>query len=135
MPAKIRLKRVGRRGQPSYRVVVVDEDRSRNSAVIEELGYFNPIEDKFSIDTAQALDWLQKGAQPTPTTRDLLSKVGVMAQWHATRHGKDLPEPKAPPAPQPGQRKKKTATRAAAEAAAAAPAEEAPAEESGDAAE
>jgi len=142
MPAKIRLRRVGRRGQPSYRVVVVDEDRSRNSAVIEELGYLNPIEDRFEVDTARALDWLKKGAQPTPTTRDLLSKLGVMAQWHAIRQGKDLPEPKAPPTPQPGQRKKKTATRLAAEAAvkaeeasAAAPAAEAPAEEGGGEAE
>lgn len=117
MPAKIRLRRVGRRGQPSYRVVVVDEEKSRNSAVIEELGYLNPIEDRFEIDTAQALDWLKKGAQPTPTARDLLSKLGVMAQWHAARHGKDLPETKEPPAPQPGKRKKKTATRLAAEKA------------------
>lgn len=88
MPAKIRLRRIGRRGQPSYRVVVVDESRSRNSQVIEELGFFNPIEDKFQINTAQALDWLKKGAQPTATTRDLLSKVGVMKQWHELRHSK-----------------------------------------------
>lgn len=87
MPAKIRLKRIGRRGQPAYRVVVVDEAKSRGSQVIEELGYFNPLEDKYEIDTAQALDWLSKGAQPTPTTRDMLSKLGVMRQWHEQRQG------------------------------------------------
>jgi len=85
MPAKIRLKRVGRRHQPSYRVVVVDEDNARDSQVIEELGFFNPIEDKCEINTAQALNWLQKGAQPTATTRDLLSKAGVMEQLHQWR--------------------------------------------------
>lgn len=105
MPAKIRLKRIGRRGQPSYRVVVVDEAKSRNSQVIEELGFFNPIEDKFDIDTAQALDWLKKGAQPTPTTRDMLSKLGVMRQWHEIRQGHDptpvvTPNAKAQPATQ-----------------------------------
>jgi len=85
MSAKIRLKRVGRRHQPSYRVVVIDEDYARDSQAVEELGFFNPIEDKFEIDTAQALAWLKKGAQPSATTRDLLSKVGVMEQLHQWR--------------------------------------------------
>jgi len=49
MPAKIRLKRVGRRGQPSYRVVVVDESHARDSQVVEELGFFNPIEDQLNV--------------------------------------------------------------------------------------
>jgi small subunit ribosomal protein S16 len=135
MPAKIRLKRVGRRGQPAYRVVVVDEDRSRNSAAIEELGYFNPIEDKFDINTAHALDWLKKGAQPTPTARKLLSKMGVMAQWHATQQGKDVPEAKeagaASRANRPDKLNKKAKVRAeaAAEAAAAPPPAEEPAAE------
>ncbi len=87
MPAKIRLKRVGRRGQPSYRVVVVDESHSRDSQVVEELGFFNPIEDQLNVDTASALDWLKKGAQPTHRTRNLLSKLGVMAQLHEARTG------------------------------------------------
>lgn len=88
MPAKIRLKRIGRNGQPSYRVVVTDERNARNAQVIRELGFFNPLEDAFQIDTAQALDWLKKGAQPTATARHLLSQLGVMAQWHAVRQGK-----------------------------------------------
>lgn len=89
MPAKIRLKRIGRRGQPSYRVVVTDETKARNAHVIQELGFFNPLEkDALQIDTAQALDWLKKGAQPTATARDLLSQLGVMAQWHALRQAK-----------------------------------------------
>ena len=100
MPAKIRLKRIGRRGQPSYRVVVVDEAKSRNSQVIEELGFFNPIEDKFDINTAQALDWLKKGAQPTPTTRDMLSKLGVMRQWHEIRQGLEPTQPEATASPE-----------------------------------
>jgi small subunit ribosomal protein S16 len=99
MPAKIRLKRVGRRGQPAYRVVVVDESKSRSSQVLEELGHYNPIEDQFQIDTAHALDWLQKGAQPTATTRSLLSKMGVMAQWHARRGGAPVAEGTTPTTP------------------------------------
>jgi len=109
MPAKIRLKRIGRRGQPSYRVVVVDEDKSRNSQVIQELGFFNPIEDKFDIDTAQALDWLKKGAQPTPTTRDMLSKLGVMRQWHEIRQGHEPTETVATKSPAPESAPAKTA--------------------------
>jgi len=81
MPAKIRLKRIGRRGQPSYRVVVTDERNARNAQVIQELGFFNPLEDALQIDTAQALDWLKKGAVPSDTARTLLSKVGIMKQF------------------------------------------------------
>lgn len=87
MPTKIRLKRIGRRGQPAYRVVVVEESRPRDTQVIDDLGYYNPIEDRLEVDTAQALDWLRKGAQPSDTARDLLSKLGVMAQWHKLRLG------------------------------------------------
>jgi small subunit ribosomal protein S16 len=80
MAAKIRLKRVGRKGQAAYRIVVVDESRARDTRVVEELGAFNPRTDELSLDQDRALEWLKKGAQPTDTVRTLLSKLGVMAR-------------------------------------------------------
>jgi len=77
MAAKIRLKRTGRRHQPSYRLVVVDEAKPRDTKVVDDLGFYNPIEDTMQIDTGKALKWLQNGAQPTDTARHLLSKLGV----------------------------------------------------------
>jgi small subunit ribosomal protein S16 len=85
MATKIRLKRVGRRHQPSYRIVVVDEAKPRDGKVVEELGFFNPIEEKLAIDQERALNWLLKGAQPSDTARRLLSKLGVMEEWHKTK--------------------------------------------------
>jgi len=82
MAVKIRLKRIGRRHQPSYRVVVVDEAKPRDGAVVDDLGYFNPIQEKLEVDQARALDWLLRGAQPSDTARRLLSKLGVMEEWH-----------------------------------------------------
>jgi len=85
MATKIRLKRIGKRHQPSYRVVVVDEARPRDGAVVDDLGFFNPIQDKLEIDKARALDWLLKGAQPSDTARRLLSQLGVMEEWHKSK--------------------------------------------------
>jgi len=85
MAAKIRLKRIGRRHQPSYRVVVVDEAKPRDGAVVDDLGFFNPIEEKLAIDRERALRWLLKGAQPSDTARQLLSKLGVMEEWHKSK--------------------------------------------------
>lgn len=81
MAAKIRLKRVGRKGQAAYRIVVVDEAKARDTRVVEELGAFNPRTDELSLDQERALEWLKKGAQPTETVRTLLSKLGVLAQF------------------------------------------------------
>ncbi|MFQ6090469.1 MAG: 30S ribosomal protein S16 [Candidatus Bipolaricaulia bacterium] len=85
MATKIRLKRVGRRHQPSYRLVVVDEAKPRDGKVVEDLGFFNPIQEKLTIDKERALEWLLRGAQPSHTARRLLSRLGVMEEWHKTR--------------------------------------------------
>ena len=87
MAAKIRLKRVGKRGQPSYRVVVMEENSPRDSRVVEDLGFYNPLREEVQIDKVQALEWLKRGAQPTQTTRHLLSKQGLMAELHKIRKG------------------------------------------------
>ncbi|OGF52861.1 MAG: 30S ribosomal protein S16 [Candidatus Fraserbacteria bacterium RBG_16_55_9] len=85
MAAKIRLKRTGRRGQASFRLVVVDEDKPRDTWVVDDLGAYNPRTEELSVDNGRALTWLKLGAQPTQTARMLLSKVGLMAQLASQR--------------------------------------------------
>ena len=77
---KIRLKRVGAKKQPFYRVVVADARSPRNGRFIEEIGYYNPLTDPadIKIDAEKAKTWLGNGAQPTDTVRALLKKSGVI---------------------------------------------------------
>lgn len=77
MAAKIRLKRTGRRGQASFRLVVVDARGARDTRVVEELGSYNPHTEELQVDQERAREWLGQGAQPTPTARRLLSQAGV----------------------------------------------------------
>jgi small subunit ribosomal protein S16 len=84
MPVKIRLSRHGKKGYPFYHIVVTDSRAPRDGRYIERLGTYNPNTDPATIefDFDRALDWLQKGAQPTDTTRSILSKKGVMVKKH-----------------------------------------------------
>lgn len=82
MPVKIRLARKGRKGLPSYNVVVADSRSPRDGKFIEKLGNYDPKKKIFDLDGAKALNWLSKGAQPTDTARSLLSKQGVMLRRH-----------------------------------------------------
>ncbi len=79
---KIRLMRVGKRKQPSYRVVVADSRSARDGRIIESIGRYGPREDPsvVSIDTERAVFWLQRGAQPSGQVRKLLSISGA---WSA----------------------------------------------------
>lgn len=83
MSVKIRLARGGAKKKPVYRVVVADERCPRDGRFIENLGQYNPREEEFLIDfkAEKALEWLQKGAQPTDTVRRLLSHAGVWAKF------------------------------------------------------
>lgn len=76
---KIRLRRVGAKKQPSYRVVVADSHSPRNGAFIEILGHYNPLTDPPTvvIDVEKARVWLSKGAQPTEAVARLLAKQGI----------------------------------------------------------
>ncbi|MDN5276917.1 MAG: small subunit ribosomal protein [Clostridiales bacterium] len=80
MAVKIRLKRMGAKKTPHYRVVVADSRSPRDGKVIEEIGYYNPLSDpeEVKIDVEKAQAWLRKGAQPTDTVRALLKKSGVL---------------------------------------------------------
>ena len=77
---KIRLKRMGMKKQPFYRIVVTDSRNARDGRFIEEIGYYNPLSEpaEIKIDQERAKYWLGNGAQPTDTTRGLLKKGGVL---------------------------------------------------------
>ncbi len=77
---KIRLRRVGSKKKPSYRLVVVDSRSPRDGAFITTIGHYNPLTDPETIviDEETALSWLNQGAQPTETAARLLAKVGII---------------------------------------------------------
>lgn len=77
---RIRLTRMGKKKQPFYRIVVVDSRRRRDGKYIESLGFYNPkIEPAvMKVDVERAAEWILKGAQPSETARNVLSKLGVM---------------------------------------------------------
>ena len=87
MPAKIRLQRHGKKGQPFYHIVVADSRAPRDGKFIEKLGTYNPLTNpaQINIQFDRALYWSSVGAQPTDTARSLLSKAGVMMKYHLLR--------------------------------------------------
>lgn len=70
---KIRLKRMGYKRNPIYRIVVIDSRSKREGAPIEELGHYNPKRKEMKLNKAKALDWVTKGAQPTETVQYLIN--------------------------------------------------------------
>ncbi|MBP3266133.1 MAG: 30S ribosomal protein S16 [Clostridiales bacterium] len=81
MAVKIRLKRLGKKKAPFYRVVVADSRYPRNGRFIEEIGTYDPMTDddkQVNIDADAAKKWIGNGAQPTDTVRDLLKKQGII---------------------------------------------------------
>ncbi len=80
MAVKIRLKRLGAKKAPFYRVVVADSRSPRDGRFIEEIGYYNPMTDpaEIKIDAEKATKWIANGAQPTDTVRSLLKKTEVI---------------------------------------------------------
>ena len=93
MATRIRLRRVGRKKQPVYRIVVTDRQNPRDGSFVETLGHYNPRTDpaELQVDVEKAKAWLAKGATPSDTVRSLLRKAGVLAR-------KSEPEPVVPPA-------------------------------------
>ena len=80
MAVKIRLKRMGAKKEPFYRIVVADSRSPRDGRFIEEIGYYDPMKKPaiIKIDEEKAISWLQKGAQLTDTAKSLFSKAGIM---------------------------------------------------------
>ena len=79
MAVKIRLKRMGAKKKPFYRIVVADSRFPRDGRFIEEIGYYDPLKDPadIKINQVKAVDWLNKGAQLTDTTKSLFNKMGI----------------------------------------------------------
>jgi len=90
MAVRIRLKRMGAKKRPFYRVVVADSRSPRDGRFIEEIGYYDPVREpaEIKIDVEKALKWLQNGAQPSDTARSLLSKAGVLQKFHEAKYKK-----------------------------------------------
>mgnify|MGYP001040642205 CR=1 FL=1 len=80
MAVKIRLKRMGAKKAPFYRVVVADSRSPRDGRIIESIGYYDSTT-TVKIDEEKALSWMAKGAQPTDTVKNLFSKGGIMKKY------------------------------------------------------
>jgi len=88
MSVKIRLKRLGAKKSPFYRIVVADSRAPRDGRSIEEIGYYNPLTEPVTvkIDEEKALDWMSKGAKPSDTVRKLFSDQDIMKKFHDAKN-------------------------------------------------
>ena len=90
MAVKLRLKRMGAKKRPIYRIVTTDSHRKRDGEYIELIGTYEPINDsKVNIDEEVALKWLNRGAIPSDTVRSILSKAGIMKKFAESKDKKD----------------------------------------------
>lgn len=84
MAVKLRLKRMGSKQKPFYRIVAADSRSPRDGRFIETIGTYNPIKkdsDNVTIDEEKAMKWLKNGAQPTDTVKNILSQTGIWAKY------------------------------------------------------
>ncbi|OLN22812.1 30S ribosomal protein S16 [Domibacillus antri] len=90
MAVKIRLKRMGAKKSPFYRIVVADARAPRDGRSIETIGTYNPVSQpaEVKINEELALKWLQDGAKPSDTVRNLFSNEGIMEKFHNAKLGK-----------------------------------------------
>ncbi|MBE6138271.1 MAG: 30S ribosomal protein S16 [Firmicutes bacterium] len=90
MAVKLRLKRMGAKKRPFYRVVAADSRGPRDGKFIELIGTYNPITEpaEIKIDEEKAMKWLRNGAEPTDTVRDLLKRQGIIEKFHNERMAK-----------------------------------------------
>ena len=130
---RIRLTRVGAKKQPSYRIVVTDSRKARDSNSIENIGWYNPRTQPATevVDEARALYWLGTGAQPSDSVQRIFKRLGTLDRYARLRNGEDLealvkeadetraelPDQRTNyPAPGPGESKQKAREAAAMEA-------------------
>ena len=87
MAVKIRLKRMGAKKKPFYRLVVADSRSPRDGRFIEEVGFYNPISQpaEVRIEDEKVIKWMLNGAQPTNTVKDLFKKYGVMEKFEQSK--------------------------------------------------
>ncbi|MGO4936575.1 30S ribosomal protein S16 [Fundicoccus sp. Sow4_H7] len=87
MSVKIRLKRMGSKKSPFYRIVVADSRSPRDGRIIEKIGTYNPLTEPATLNIEEdlAMKWLSNGAQPSDTVRNLLSSQGIMQKFHESK--------------------------------------------------
>ena len=90
MSIKIRLKRMGSKKSPFYRIVVADSRSPRDGRFIETVGTYNPLTEPetVTLKEEEIMNWLNNGAQPSDTVRNILSKNGVMKKFHEAKFSK-----------------------------------------------
>lgn len=89
---RIRLRRVGLKGQPSYRIVAADKEAPRDGRFLEILGYYNPRTDPATIELKEdrVYDWMSKGAKPTESVEQVFRHAGVMERYARFKAGEPL---------------------------------------------
>lgn len=91
MSVRIRLKRMGSKRNPFYRILVADSHYQTNGRFIENVGYYCPLTQPSTVklNEESIFDWLKKGAQPSNTVKNLLSKAGIMKKYHDAKYAKN----------------------------------------------
>jgi len=91
MATKIRLKRIGRRNRPFYRIIIIDSRKRRDGSAIEQVGWYNPIESNkeknYVLKEDRILEWLKLGAQVTDPVNKLMKRSGLAYRWHLIKQG------------------------------------------------
>ena len=129
---KIRLKRLGAKKQPTYRIIVINSTTKREGRPVQELGHYNPKTKVMKLDKKSALEWVKKGAQPTETVAYLIKNCNDDGTLNYKKKEAVKLSKKAQAKAQ-AEKEAKAAAEAEAKAAAEAPAEETPAEETAEA--
>ena len=90
MAVKMRLKRMGQKKAPFYRIVVADSRSPRDGKFIEAIGTYNPLTNpaEIKVDEELTFKWLNNGAIPTDTVKNVLNKAGIMKKYHEQKQGK-----------------------------------------------
>lgn len=92
MSVRLRLRRMGKKKQPFYRIVAMDSRKTRDGRYLENLGTYNPIKNpaELSVKEDRALYWLGQGAIPSFTVRSFFKKKGILHKWHLMKKGADV---------------------------------------------
>ena len=90
MAVKLRLKRIGRRKRPFYRIVAIDSRTRRDGAEIERLGWYDPLRTDVAVELQEEriIHWLKQGAQPSETVNNILKEMGLKYKIHLMKEGK-----------------------------------------------
>ena len=89
MAVKLRLTRMGAKKKPTYRIVATDSRRPRDGQYIELVGTYSPLKEEVKINEEVALKWLNNGAIPTDTVKNLFSKAGIIKKYTESKNKKD----------------------------------------------